>query len=60
MVATQDSITDKFFNLLRIAVGQNLGDEIKIDDSEWSSLFEMACKQSLVGLILKSLDELNE
>ena len=49
-----------FFNLIQIAIGSKDGFDKAPSDKEWSKLFELACKQSLVSIALEGVNRLVE
>lgn len=53
-------LTDKFFALVRLALNESteIGHSPAISAEEWPSLFEMAEKQSLVGLCFSAIERL--
>lgn len=51
---------EKFFSLLRIAVGDSPNSRLEITEEEWPEIYGIACKQSLVGLFIDALDKLNQ
>lgn len=53
-------ITFKFFHLLQAAFGQSFHESISFDEKEWNMVFEMAIKQSLIGVILEGVQRLSE
>lgn len=59
-ISYEDIIEDKFFQLLQSAVDKRLVSAMELSQKEWVAIYEMACKQSLVGVIFESLDELNK
>ena len=53
-------IPEKFFYLLQLAVRKRPVDIISIDEKEWNVIFEMAYKQSLVGVVLEGVQKLTD
>lgn len=53
-------ITYKFFLILQSAIGKLPCDTITLDDEEWHQVFELAVKQSLVGVILEGAQRFSE
>lgn len=53
-------INSKFFYLLQLAIGKQRHETITLDNEEWSLIFELAVKQSLVGMILEGAQRLSE
>lgn len=54
------TIIEKFFSLLRIAVGNGPESRLEITEGEWPEFYVIACKQSLVGIFIDALDKLNQ
>lgn len=50
----------RFFYLLQLAVGKHPKETISLDERGWSELFNMAIKQSLVGVIFEGVQRLSE
>ncbi len=44
-------ITDKFFELIQISLGNKNGFEQPPSESEWGMLFQLSCKHSLAGIL---------
>lgn len=55
-------ITGKFFTLIRLAAGlqREISPDFYVHADEWSVLFDMAEKQTVVGLLLEGAQRLNE
>lgn len=51
---------EKLFYLLQLAIGKRPQGAISLNDEEWNSLFEMACKQSLIGVAFEGVQRLSE
>lgn len=50
--------TEKFFSLLRIAVGGDVSFKMELPDNDWSVIYKMATEQSVLGLLLQAADAL--
>lgn len=46
-------ITDKFFELIQISLGNKNGFEQPPSESEWGMLFQLSCKHSLAGILFE-------
>ena len=53
-------ISEKFFYLIQLAVGKCPIDIITIDEKEWEEIYEIAIKQSLVGMVLEGVQKLTD
>lgn len=53
-------IPEIFFCLLQLAVGKHPVDSISIDENEWDEIYEMAIRQSLVGVVLEGVQKLTD
>lgn len=49
-------LEDKFFQLLQHAVSKKTIPDLELSENEWTAMYDMVCKQSLVGVIFESLD----
>ena len=57
--STMKSIQDKFFQLLRLAIGAS--DEMSpIGNGEWRAIYEMARKQSLLGVVFDGIMKMSD
>ena len=57
--STMKNIQDKFFQLLRLAIGAS--DEIPpIGNGEWRAIYEMARKQSLLGVVFDGIMKMSD
>lgn len=54
------NIEDKFFQLLQFAVSNRPVPHIELSEEEWTSVYDIVCKQSLVGVVFESLDKLSK
>lgn len=59
-MSSTKGLEDKFFQLLQFAVGKKAIPDLELSENEWAVMYDMACKQSLVGVIFESLDELSQ
>lgn len=50
------NITDKFFELIQISLGNKAGFEQAPSEKEWSQLFDLSCMQSLTSVLLEGLE----
>lgn len=50
------NITDKFFELIQISLGNKAGFEQAPSEKEWSHLFDLSCMQSLTSVLLEGLE----
>lgn len=48
-----------FFELLQVAIGARMRLSKKLSDSTWAEVYQMAVKQSLVGVIFSAIEKLN-
>ena len=46
-------ITNKFFELIQISLGNKKGFEQPPSDNEWGMLFQLSCKHSLAGVLFE-------
>lgn len=46
-------ITDKFFELIQISLGNKNGFEQPPSEREWGTLFQLSCKHSLAGILFE-------
>ena len=46
-------ITDKFFDLIQISLGNKKGFEQPPSENEWGMLFQLSCKHSLAGVLFE-------
>ena len=51
-------IYKKFLELIQIAIGNKAGFDRASSEKEWAKLFDMACMQSLVSVILEGVNKL--
>ena len=51
-------ITDKFFELIQITIGNKAGFDKAPTEKEWGGLFDLACMQSLVSVALEGINKL--
>ncbi len=58
MMRDYSGIEERFFQLLQIAVGKPINNQIKFTVNEWTAIYNLASEQSLVGLVLHAVDEL--
>lgn len=58
MMRDYSGIEERFFQLLQIAVGKPINKQIEFTVNEWTSIYNLASEQSLVGLVLHAVDEL--
>lgn len=49
-----------FFWILQLAVGKHIKNAIHIKENDWHSIYEIATKQSLVGVMLEGIQRLSE
>lgn len=54
------SIEEVLFQLLQIAVGEPFDGSLDLSEEEWRNIYAIATKQSLVSVILHSIDNLNQ
>ncbi len=57
---TPYSIEDKFFQLLQITVGKEVSQDFTIFDDEWTEIYHIATKQSLVAVVFDAADKLSK
>lgn len=60
MASQKPQISKIFFYLIQLAVGKHPVDIIPIDEKEWEVIFEMAIKQSLVGVTLEGVQKVTD
>lgn len=53
-------IYQRFFYLLQLGIGKHPQEIISLDERDWGELFDMAIKQSLIGVILEGAQRLSE
>lgn len=51
-------ITEQFFELLQVAIGNRMELTSRLSDEEWAMLYDMAKKQALVGIAFKGCERL--
>lgn len=56
----ETDISEKFFQLLQIAVGTKRTIDITLTDQEWSAIYDISCKQSLVAVVIRAADKLSD
>ena len=49
-----------FFLILQLAVGKHIKNAIHIKENDWHSIYEIATKQSLVGVMMEGIQRLSE
>jgi len=49
-----------FFLILQLAVGKHIKNTIHINENEWHSIYDIATKQSLVGVMMEGIQRLSE
>ena len=60
MVLQMPQILQKIFYLIQLGVGKCPEDSISIAEKEWEVIFEMAIRQSLVGVVFEGIQKLSE
>ena len=60
MTLHHPQLVKKFFYLIQLAVGKCPVEIIPIDEKEWEVIYEMAVRQSLVGVIFEGVQILTE
>lgn len=53
-------ITDKFFELIQISLGNKEKFEQPLSEKEWGMLFQLSCKQSLASVSLDGVNRITE
>ena len=51
---------ESFFLILQFAVGKHIKNTIHINESDWYSIYDIATKQSLVGIMLEGVQIISE
>ena len=49
-----------FFLILQLAVGKHISNTIHINENEWHSIYDIATKQSMVGVMMEGIQRLSE
>ena len=49
-----------FFLILQLAIGKHIKNAIHIKENDWHSIYEIATKQSLVGVMMEGIQRLSE
>ena len=49
-----------FFLILQLAVGKHISNTIHVSENDWHSIYDIATKQSLVGVMLDGIQRLSE
>lgn len=52
-------VSELFFGLLRVSIGEILNLSHTPDDNEWEQLYQMAEKQSLLGITFAGIQKLH-
>lgn len=53
-------VEERFFQLLRIAVGHDVIAKLELSDDEWITIYSMASEQSVLSVVLQAADILSE
>ena len=53
-------LTQKFFYLLQLSLGKNPRDILFLSEKDWVTVYEIAIKQSLVGIVFEGVQKLSE
>lgn len=46
------TIIEKFFSLLRIAVGGDVSSKLELSYNDWDVIYNLATEQSVLGIVL--------
>lgn len=49
---------DAFFKLIKLALGTCDDENVLLDESGWKTVYEMACKQALAGIVIDGVERL--
>ncbi len=52
------NVTDNFFELIQISLGNKAGFEQAPSEKEWSQLFDLSCMQSLTSVLLEGIEKM--
>lgn len=53
-------IEERFFQLLRIAVGHDVSEMLELSDDEWVAIYRISSEQSILSVVLQAADILSQ